>query len=39
VIIYDRTLSKDEILQLAKGGLAGVEPDAFVTTTWAEIKK
>ena len=36
---FPTRINLDEILQLAKGGLADVEPDDFVTTTWAEIKK
>lgn len=38
VIIYDRVLTKDDILQLATSGLS-VTPAAKLTTTWGMIKQ
>ena len=39
VMIYNRTLSEDDILELAISGPAAVEPSGKLTTTWAGIKQ
>lgn len=40
VIIYDRTLTEDDILELASGGIgAAVEPSGKLTTIWGKIKQ
>ncbi len=38
VMVFDRTLTEDEILQLAKQGLA-VDSVGKLATTWATIKQ
>ncbi len=39
VMIYDRALTAEDILQLATSGLAISEPDGKLTTTWGRIKQ
>ena len=38
IMMFDRSLSKDEILQLATSGLTNVEAKNKLTTSWGKIK-
>ena len=39
IMMFDRPLSKDEILQLATIGLTNVEAKNKLTTSWGKIKR